>query len=160
MYEYSAGDRKFVTNCPSGFRALLGTISRGNQSPRDFTVLFVWYLATVGLPGKGFGHNGTHRDSLLVPGKVSSHDETRRDLLCRLRTTESTGSSHDRTKRETLRGIPLPRYYTGFVCTASKHHGTLQDLSTKSFPGTGNFSILYVYQTRLIWGKVLFCEYL
>ena len=93
-------------------------------------------------------------------GKVSSHDETRRDLLCRLRTTESTGSSHDRTKRETLRGIPPPRYYTGFLCTASKHHGTLQDLSTKSFPGTGNFSILYVYQTRLIWGKVLFCEYL
>ena len=119
VYEYSAADRKYFTNCPSGFRALLGTISRGNQSPRDFTVLFVWYLATVGLPGKGFGHNGTHRDSLLVPGKVSSHDETRRDLLCRLRTTESTGSSHDRTKRETLRGIPLPRYYTGFVCKAS-----------------------------------------
>ena len=45
-----------------------------------------------------------------------------------------------------------------------KHHGTLQDLfvlvhaATKSFPGTGNFSILYVYQTRLIWGKYYFAN--
>jgi len=36
VYEYSAADRKYFTNCPSGFRALLGTPFRlRDHIPRE-----------------------------------------------------------------------------------------------------------------------------
>ena len=41
-----------------------GTISRGEQPPRDAPVLFVWDLATAGLPGTGFSNYVIQRDSL------------------------------------------------------------------------------------------------
>lgn len=34
----------------------------GNQLPREFTVLLVWDMFTVVLPGTGFGFYGTQQD--------------------------------------------------------------------------------------------------
>ena len=106
-----------------------GKFSRGTQLPRDFTVPFVWDLATAGLRGAGFGHHGTQRD--ILEG-ISGCDGIRQ-IVC-------AGSGHRGGPqdgihpRRDVNGIcRLPRYYTGFICTEQDR------LRDSIFPGTAVF---------------------
>lgn len=83
--------------------------------PRDFTALFLWPLATVGLRGPGFSHHGTQRDSLYG---IKPRRESTRLFVGDPSTAvlPGTASSHDGTKRDFMCGIRLPRYRAGFLC--------------------------------------------